>query len=207
MSEQSTIENAPGDGTVRRGEHDELPGPMAAGRYVPSRLLGEGGGKRVYLARDTRLDRDVAIALVKRQGLDEATFLRLQREAQTTARLGDHPHIVTIHDIGDEDGELYIVSQYLPGGSVDDLLASAPGRRLDPAHAIRIGIQLCEALEHAHRHGVVHRDVKPANVWLGEDGAAKLGDFGLAVALDRSRLTAEGALVGTVAYMPPEQAF
>jgi eukaryotic-like serine/threonine-protein kinase len=182
------------------------PVAFARGRYVVQRFLGEGGKKRVYLAHDHRLDRDVACALIKSEGLDEAGRARVRREAQAMGRLGGHPHIVTVYDIGEENDQPFIVSQYMGGGSLDNLLDHAEHRRLTLPRALRLAEQVCEALEHAHQRGVVHRDLKPSNVWLTEDGTAKLGDFGLALALDRSRLTVEGMMVGTVAYMPPEQA-
>ena len=183
-----------------------LPAAVGAGRYQVHRFLGEGSKKRVYLAQDTRLGRPVALALLKQEGLDESGRARLQREAQSMGRLGGHPHVVTIHDIGEENDQVYIVTQYMAGGSVDDLLTRAPARRLPPADAVRIAGQICQALEHAHGQGIIHRDLKPGNVFLTEDGVVKLGDFGLAVALDRTRLTTEGAMVGTVGYMAPEQA-
>ena len=183
-----------------------LPTAFAGGRYVVKRFLGEGGKKRVYLANDTRLERDVAIALIKTEGLDEARLARVRREARAMGRLGDHPNVVTVHDVGDEDGQPFIVSQYMDGGSVEDLLRHAENHRLPVERVLRLAEQICRALEHAHTHAVIHRDLKPGNVWLTADGTAKLGDFGLALALDRSRLTLEGMMVGTVAYMPPEQA-
>jgi class 3 adenylate cyclase len=151
----------------------------------------------------------VALATVRTEGLDEAGLERVRREAQAMARLGDHPHVVTVFDIGEEDGRPFIVSQYMPGGSVDDLLAQAPEHRLPVVEAVRIAAEICQALEHAHALGIVHRDIKPANVWLTEGGSTRLGDFGLAAvaaATSRSRLTKEGMMVGTVAYMAPEQA-
>jgi len=175
------------------------------GRYEIGRLIGEGSRKCVYLARDTRLDREVAVALVRTVGLDDAGRRRIEREARAMARLGDHPNIVTVFDVGDESGTPYIVSQYVGGGTLAELLA----RREEPlpiADVLRLGIDMATALDHAHRAGVVHRDLKPANVWLTPDGAALLGDFGLAAATDQSRLTAEGLVVGTVAYLAPEQA-
>jgi len=184
----------------------ELPVAFGGGRYEVKRFLGEGGRKRVFLARDTRLDRDVAVAIIKTEGLDEDGLARVKREAQAMARLGDHPHIVTIHDIGEENGQPYIVSQYMAGGELTDRLKEAENRRLSLNEALRISNEVRLALEHAHGKGIIHRDLKPANIWLTQDGTAKLGDFGLAVALDRSRLTLEGTMVGTVAYMPPEQA-
>src|SRR3990172_9216622 len=191
-----------------------LPISFAAGRYQVKSFLGEGGRKRVYLAHDTRLDRDVAIALVKTEGLDEAGLARVHREAQAMGRLGDHQHIVTVFDVGDEGGQPYIVSQYMAGGDLDGLLQRAENRRLSINQSVLIANQIRQALEHAHGRGIIHRDLKPGNVWLteapsaasGQAQTAKLGDFGLAVALDRSRMTQAGMMMGTVAYMPPEQA-
>ena len=183
-----------------------LPTSLAAGRYEVSRFLGEGAKKRVYLARDTRLNREVAIADIKPEGLDPEGLLRIRREAEAMGQLGDHPNIVTIYDVSEEAGRVYIVSQYMSGGDVERRLREAADRRLPIETAIRIAEDVCRALEHAHAHSVIHRDLKPGNVWLSEDGTAKLGDFGLAVALDRSRMTQQGMMLGTVAYMPPEQA-
>ncbi len=183
-----------------------LPTAFASGRYTVRSFLGEGAKKRVYLAEDTRLDRDVAFALIKTDGLDADGLVRVRREAQAMGRLGDHPNIVTIFDTGDEAGAPFIVSQYRAGGAVEDLLAKAEGHRIPPDQAMRIAEQVCLALQHAHGRGIVHRDLKPGNVWLDADGNAALGDFGLAVAIDRSRMTMQGMMVGTVAYMPPEQA-
>src|SRR5262249_959291 len=168
--------------------------------------LGEGGRKRVYLAHDTRLDRDVAFALIKSEGLDDAARTRLQREAQAMGRLGTHPHLVTVFDVGEEGGQPYLVSEYMAGGALDAILQAAPDHRLPVADVLRLAMEICRGLEHAHAGGVLHRDLKPANVWLTASGTAKLGDFGLALARDRSRLTVEGMMVGTVAYMAPEQA-
>src|SRR3954447_15057859 len=187
-----------GDGTP--------PKRLGDGRYVVERFLGEGGRKRVYLAHDTALDRDVALAIVKTAGLDQSGRLRVRSEAQAMARLGDHPHVVTVYDIGEERGEPYIVSQYMEGGAVENLLQHAPDRRLDLDTILRVAEGICAALEHAHQHSIVHRDLKPANVWLTADGTAKLGDFGLAFSLDGARVTRAGAIVGTAAYMAPEQA-
>lgn len=109
-------------------------------------------------------------------------------------------------------GTPYIVEEYLDGGTVADLLAESPARRLPVERAMRIAADVCAALDHAHRRGAVHRDLKPSNVWLTADGTAKLGDFGLVAALRQSasatsaRLTGEGMIVGTIAYIAPEQA-
>src|SRR2546427_3189316 len=183
-----------------------LPTSLGDGRYAVKGFLGEGGRKRVYLAHDMKLDRDVAVAVIKTEGLDAGGLVRVRREAQAMGRLGDHPNIVTVFDIGDDDGQSYIVSQYMGGGDLDGLLNKAPNRRLTIVDAMQIAWQVVQGLAHAHGRGIIHRDLKPGNIWLTEDGTAKIGDFGLAVALDRSRLTMEGMMVGTVAYMPPEQA-
>jgi class 3 adenylate cyclase len=183
-----------------------LPSSFAGGRYIVRSFLGEGGRKKVYLAHDTKLDRDVAVAVIKTDGLDEAGLSRVKREAQAMGKLGDHPNIVTIHDIGDDGGQPYIVSQYMGGGDLEAVLNKAPDRRLSIPETMRIAQQVVLGLAHAHSRGIIHRDLKPGNIWLTEDGTPKIGDFGLAVSLDRSRLTMEGMMVGTVAYMAPEQA-
>ncbi len=184
----------------------DLPLELAGGRYRVERFLGEGARKRVYLTHDTRLGRPVAVAVVKTEGLDEAGRRRIDREARAMARLGDHPNIVTVYDVVDDDGVPQIVSQYVGGGTLADRLDERPGRRLAVEEAITVGEELALALAHAHTLGIVHRDLKPANVWLDIDGAARLGDFGLAAVTDESRLTSEGMVVGTVAYLAPEQA-
>ena len=183
-----------------------LPDSFVAGRYQVTDFLGEGGRKQVYLAHDTRLDRDVAFAVIKTEGLDANGRQRIQREAEAMGRLSGHPHIVTIYDVGEEDGQPYIVSEYMAGGDVEALIAEADDHQLDLERAITIADQVAQALEQAHADGVVHRDIKPGNIWLGDDGTAKLGDFGLAFAASDTRMTTEGTMLGTVAYMPPEQA-
>jgi eukaryotic-like serine/threonine-protein kinase len=179
---------------------------MGGGRFRVERLLGEGGRKRVFLAKDEKLDRDVALALINTGGLDEDERERVQREARALAQLGDHPHVVTVFDIGEEGGELYIVSQYMAGGDLYALLRTMEDRRLPIDQALRVADQVCEALAHIHAHGFIHRDVKPGNIWFSSDGTAKLGDFGLAITLDQSRLTQTGKVVGTVTHLAPEQA-
>ena len=121
-------------------------------------------------------------------------------------RLGSHPHIVTVFDLGDHEGQPYMVTELMGGGDVEGVIEDATDHRLPLEQAIDIAKETCRGLEFAHSRGIVHRDLKPGNVWLTADGVAKIGDFGLAVAIDRSRLTTEGMMVGTVSYMPPEQA-
>jgi class 3 adenylate cyclase len=180
------------------------PAALAGGRYRLERVLGEGGKKRVYAGHDTRLDRAVALALIKTDALDAAGLARVRREARAMGSVGDHPHIVTVYDVGDEAGQPYIVSQLMSGGDLAQVLAER--RQLPVDEVVRIADQVCQALEHIHAGGVIHRDLKPANVWFARDGIVKLGDFGLAATLDRSRITESGVILGTVAYMPPEQA-
>ena len=182
------------------------PDSFADGRYQVKRFLGEGGKKKVYLAHDTTLDRDVAFALIKTEGLDDTSRQRIQRKAQAMGRLGSHPHIVTVFDLGEERNQPYMVTELMGGGDVEGLIEDAEGHRLLLEQAVNIAQETCRGLEFAHSRGIVHRDMKPDNVWLTTDGVAKIGDFGLAVSLDRSRLTTEGMMVGTVSYMPPEQA-
>ena len=132
-----------------------LPSSFASERYTVRGFLGEGGRKRVYLAHDTKLDRDVAVAVIKTDGLDEAGLSRVKREAQAMGRLGDHPNIVTVFDIGDDGAQPYIVSQYMGGGDLDGMLNKAPDRRLPVAEAIRIAQQVQQGLAHAHNRGII----------------------------------------------------
>ncbi len=182
----------------------DVPAELAEGRYRVRSFLGQGGRKRVYLADDTASGREVAVALFDTEGVAAAVQARATREAQAMRKLGDHPHVVSVLDTGEEDGNPFIVSEYMPGGDVESLLA-AEGGSLEAERAAGIAADVTRALEHAHARGIVHRDLKPANVWLDDDGAARLGDFGLATTEGRSRVSG-GNLVGTVAYLPPEQA-
>jgi len=228
----ATVSNAApqtlSDAKPTQAAEEASPTSFAGGRYQVKRFLGEGGKKRVYLAHDNTLDRDVAFALIKTDGLDGTARERISREAQAMGKLGTHPHIVTVFDLGTEpplpqgegggEGTPYIVTELMGGGDVEGLIEQAPEHRPPLQRTLQVGIEVCRGLEFAHSHGIVHRDLKPGNVWLtapplpglgegrGEGSVAKLGDFGLAVALDKSRLTQAGMMVGTVSYMPPEQA-
>ena len=161
--------------------------------------LGEGGMGVVYKARDTRLDRLVAIKFLSPHLANSPrAHERLLREAHIISTL-NHPHIAVIHGIEEWEGETFLVFEHLPGGN----LQTRPPHTL--AQALQYALQLADALGAAHRHGVVHRDVKPANVLFGEDEALKLADFGLArQSVDDVRLTCAGAALGTPAYMAPE---
>ncbi|RIK10627.1 MAG: hypothetical protein DCC49_02960 [Acidobacteria bacterium] len=182
----------------------ELPSSFGGGRYQVVAFVGEGAKKLVYRARDTRLDRDVAISLIKSEGMNSHDLARLKREAQAMAWLGDHPNVVTIYDLGEENDQIFIVSQFMDGGDVAAALDAAPDERLAPDRALEITAQIATALEHAHEKGIIHRDIKPENVWLSSDGTAKLGDFGMAMVSTRTRITAAGMMIGTVSYMAPE---
>ena len=166
-----------------------LPVFFKDGRYMVKQLLGEGASKRVYLVHDTLLDRDVAFALIKNEGLDEVGRKRILREARAMASLGDHSNIVQLHDLGEEAGQPYMVLPLMTGGDIEGLLRSFDDNRLPTDQAIAIATDVCRGLEFAHSRGIVHRDLKPGNVWMTADGRAKIGDFGLAVATDRSRVT------------------
>ena len=183
-----------------------LPSSFAAGRYAVRRFLGEGGRKRVYLAHDSRLDREVAFCSIRAEGLDLTGRQRVLREAQSVARLGQHPNLVTVHDIGEDGGNPYIVQEYMAGGDVAGLVEQSPDHRLPVERTLAIAKDVCRGLSFIHAGGLVHRDLKPANVFLSADRTAKVGDFGLAVSLELSRLTMHGMMLGTVSYMPPEQA-
>ena len=153
------------------------PTSFANGRYEVRKFLGEGGKKKVYLAQDTLLDREVAFALIKTEGLDEVSRTRITREAQAMGRLGSHPHIVTVFDLGDHEGQPYMVPELMGGGDVEGVIEDAIDHRLPLEQAIDIAKETCRGLEFAHSRGIVHRDLKPGNVWLTGEGVANLQNF------------------------------
>ncbi len=165
-------------------------------RYRLDAILGEGGMGVVYKAHDTVLDRPVAIKVLSPQVVGDGAE-RLVREARSVAQL-DHPHIVAVHDAGEIDGQPFIVMQYVAGKSLREVSVSLE-------QAIEIARQVCLALDYAHGKGLIHRDIKPENIMVTDGNVAKLMDFGLARSEGRSRLTHAGMIVGTVAYMAPEQ--
>jgi serine/threonine protein kinase len=178
---------------IRRGE-------VFADRYRVIRRLGAGGMATVWLAEDERLGRQVAIKRLRTDAPEES-LTRFRREARLGATL-NHPNFVSVFDtIATEDGAL-IVMEYVPGHSLEDLSRSGP---MDPDEVVSILKGAADALDHAHREGVVHRDIKPANILVREDGAVKLADLGIARAMDATQITAEGKVIGTVPYMAPER--
>jgi serine/threonine protein kinase len=181
---------------------------MVGGRYTLGTELGRGGMGVVWLATDQVLQREVALKEVtfpvhltdaERAVLRERTF----REARAAARL-DHPCVVTIHDVLEEDGRPWLVMEHVHSRSLQRMVEETGP--LSPVRVARIGLDVLAALEVAHAAGIVHRDVKPANVLVGEDGHACLTDFGIATTTDDSTLTAEGAVLGSPSYMAPERA-
>jgi len=173
------------------------------GKYEIQSELGQGGMAQVYLAYDPVFRRRVAIKLISPAIRDNpALKLRFEREARLIATI-EHPGIVPVYDFGEDDGQLYLVMRYMPGGSLSSLLSSGP---LDLAGAVRILAQIAPALDAVHAQGIVHRDLKPANILLDGFNNAAIADFGIAHFNDAtSNLTGE-AVIGTPAYMSPEQA-
>src|ERR1700677_807677 len=177
-----------------------------AGRYRLEGRLGFGGMSTVHLALDLRLERQAAVKLLAEHLADDPTFVsRFQREAQAAARLV-HPNIVQIFDSGldEPSGRHFIVMEYIEGQSCAEILRDDGWVEVD--EAVSIITQSCEGLDYAHRHGVVHRDVKPGNLLRAREGEVKLADFGIAKATEQSSITQVGSVLGTAAYLAPEQA-
>jgi serine/threonine-protein kinase len=182
----------------------DLEGRILDGRYRLGSLLGVGGMARVYLASDRVLERQVAVKVLRSSDAQDPLFVeRFRREARAAARLS-HPNIVAVFDSGSDGGLPYLVMEYVPGESLAQLLVSQG--RLTPRRAVELAIQVCAALAAAHAQGLVHRDVKPANVLVSPDGQVKVTDFGIVKASAATTLTGTGTVLGTAAYLSPEQA-
>jgi serine/threonine-protein kinase len=186
-------------------------GELLSDRYEIHDRLGSGGMSSVFRATDTILERTVAVKILAEHLSDDERFVaRFRREALAVAKLV-HPNIVQVYDTGIEGDRHYIVMEYVKGKSGAQLLQS--NGRLDTDSAVEIGVQACAGLDYAHRHGIIHRDVKPGNLMIiggpaggGSDMTVKLADFGIARAEAQSRITQVGSVVGTAAYLAPEQA-
>jgi eukaryotic-like serine/threonine-protein kinase len=174
-------------------------------RYRDPERVGLGGMGEVYRAEDTVLGRTVAVkVLAERYAADEAVRARFTREALAAARLSGEPHTVTIFDVGEHNGRPFIVMEYLRGGSLEDRLREHGAQ--EPARVLEWLEQAAAALDAAHEHGIVHRDVKPGNLLLAADGTVSVADFGVARAAGLDSLTAAGTVLGTAGYLAPEQA-
>lgn len=180
-----------------------------SGRYETSERLGSGGMSNVYKATDRILERTVAVKILAEHLSDDERFVaRFRREALAVAKL-IHPNIVQVYDTGVDEGRHYIVMEYVEGRSGAQILQrSGP---VEPEIAAEIGIQACAGLDYAHRRGIIHRDVKPGNLMIvggpvgGGEMIVKLTDFGIARAIEQTRITQVGSVVGTAAYLSPEQ--
>jgi serine/threonine protein kinase len=177
-------------------------GSLVLNRFLIERRIGSGGFGVVYEAWDGRLERPVAVKAIEPS--EHGDSRRVLREAQAAARL-NHPGIVTLYEMGEEDGSALLVTELVEGSTLAEL---ARDGALSDREVGEIGADLCEALDHAHSRSVVHRDIKPQNVLVTEDGEprAKLMDFGVARLADATAMTAPGGVLGTLAYMAPEQA-
>ena len=179
-------------------------GSVAGGRYRLERPLGHGGMASVYLGRDTELDRPVAVKLLAENAAgDDGLRRRFVREARLAARLS-HPNVVSVFDAGEDDGRPYLVMEHVEGPTLAEVLARRG--RLPPEEVRGLGLQAARGLAHAHAAGLVHRDVKPQNLLLRKDGTLKIADFGIARAAEGTSLTQAGTVLGTAAYLAPEQA-
>jgi serine/threonine-protein kinase len=177
---------------------------LAGGRYRVEEVLGRGGMASVYLARDEELERPVAVKVLAEHLADTPGFRdRFMREARLAAQLS-HPNIVQVFDVGEDEGRPFIVMECVEGSTLADEMAQRGP--LAPTEVVDLALQVCAGLEHAHAAGLVHRDIKPQNLLLRPDGTVKIADFGIARAAETTRMTQAGSIVGTAAYLAPEQA-
>ena len=176
------------------------------GRYAVEREIGEGGMATVYLAEDLRHERKVALKVLKPELAAVVGAERFLAEIKTTANL-QHPHILPLHDSGEADGFLFFVTPYIEGDTLRDKIDRE--KQLGIEEALKITEKVAVALDHAHKDGVVHRDIKPGNILLNPEGEPTVADFGIALAVAQAgegRVTETGLSVGTPHYMSPEQA-
>src|SRR5215208_604216 len=191
-------------GARRLGSFPGVVGEKIAGRYEVEELVGHGGMSSVYRARDSLLERHVALKILHEQyNADDDFVERFKREARSVAQL-QHPNIVTVIDRGEADDRQFIVFEYIDGENLKELVVRKG--RLDVREALEIAIEVARGLAFAHGQGLVHRDVKPQNVLLNGDGRAKVTDFGIARSVDVDGMTQTGTVLGTSNYIAPEQA-
>ncbi len=173
-------------------------------RYEIVKTIGEGGMANVYLANDTILDRKVAVKVLRGDLSSDDKFIRrFQREALSVSNLS-HPNIVEVYDVGEEEGSHYIVMEYIEGKTLKQLLKKRESLTL--TEVIDIMTQLTDGISHAHESYIIHRDIKPQNIMIEDDGRIKITDFGIAMALNATQLTQTNSVMGSVHYLPPEQA-
>ncbi len=173
-------------------------------RYQIIKTIGEGGMANVYLAYDTILDRNVAVKVLRGDLANDEKFVRrFQREALSASSLS-HPNIVEMYDVGEDEGQYYIVMEYVEGKTLKQLIKKRGALTL--SEVIDIMLQLTDGLAHAHESYIIHRDIKPQNILIMENGLIKITDFGIAVALNAAQLTQTNSVMGSVHYLPPEQA-
>ena len=181
-----------------------MKGQKIDGRYQIIRTIGEGGMANVYLAYDTILERDVAVKVLRGDLANDEKFVkRFQREAKAASSL-NHPNIVEMYDVGEDDGNYFIVMEYVNGKTLKNLIKKRGVLSL--SETIDIMLQLTSGIACAHDRYIIHRDIKPQNVMILEDGRVKITDFGIAVALNSAELTQTNSVMGSVHYLPPEQA-
>lgn len=175
---------------------------IIADRYTVLELIGKGGMADVYLALDTLLDREVAIKLLKSEMNGDSTSIeRFKREAEAIAKLA-HPNIVDIYDVGEDNGNYYIVMEYVKGATLKNLIKKRGA--IEPKEAVFLMKQLCSAIKAAHDKGVIHRDIKSQNIIIKDDGTLKVLDFGIALANDAIQITSDDIVLGSVHYLAPE---
>jgi len=180
------------------------PGKTVGGRYKIKSHIGTGGMATVYLAQDLILERPVAVKVLRLDfHTNEAAMRRFQREAQSATQLV-HPNIVSVYDVGEEDGTNYIVMEYVEGTDLKEYIRERGP--LPPREAVRIMTQIVSAIELAHQNRIIHRDIKPQNILIDREGNVKITDFGIAIALSETSLTQTNTLLGSVHYLSPEQA-
>ena len=177
---------------------------VLAGRYCLVELIGEGGMAHVYRAIDQNTGHNVAIKIMKRELSQDADYVsRFQREAEAASKMTHH-NIVNLLDVGMDGNDRYLVMEYVQGITLKQLITEK--QRLPAATAAQICIRILSALQHAHEQGIVHRDIKPQNILVANDGHIKVADFGIARIANSKTLTRDDSVMGTVYYYSPEQA-